>query len=142
MKDESNISPRLRTISERMDRFVAVIEPVTNAIWWLYLIGLAVTAYLIRDHLGWDDVQGALLLTVAAIIAYIVLLILLVGAFHVWKASLLFGMIGGFAGQVVGCLIGVALAGVIGAVALLVETRPLREAARQRRLSGQLAPRH
>lgn len=136
MTFDPNISPRLRVISERMDRFIAVMEPVTNAIWWLYLIGLAVAAYLIRDHLGWDDAQGALLLTVAAIIAYIFLLILLVGAFHVWKASLIFGMVGGFAGQVVGCLIGVTLAGVIGAVALLVETRPLREAARQRRRSG------
>lgn len=131
--DEPKISPRLRAISERIDRFVAVMVPVSNVFWWLYLIGLAVFAYMIRDHLGWDDVQGALLLTVILIIAYVIALVLLVGTFHVWRASLLFGMIGGFAGQLAGCLVGVAIAGVIGVVALLVETRPLREAARVRR---------
>lgn len=82
-----------------MDRLVAVAEPIANVIWWLYLALLAFLAYTNRNTLGWDDVQFAVVITLAALAGFGVLMVLLAGAAHAWKLTLILGMLGGFLGQ-------------------------------------------
>jgi hypothetical protein len=119
-------------LEERLERFFRATEVIWTGLWWMYLIGLLVVAYLFRDHLGWDDLIAALIATVIFVVGMMVITMLALGVLHAWQGTLVLALLGGFALQGWGCLIGVCLGGLTGLVAVFIEARPLREVARQR----------